>query len=205
MDVNPDAEVAAVRRSLSVDGPRRVATVSRSYDTDVKDLWDACTSADRLPRWFAPVSGTLQLGGRYQVEGNAAGTVTACHPPDRFEVTWEYGEMSSDLVVTITAEAPDRSRLTLIHSAAVDDDFWDQYGPGAVGIGWDLMLVGLAYHLATGRDIRQEGADWGASEAGRRFVTGSSRGWADQSIAAGTPQDAARAAEARTTAFYLGG
>ncbi len=30
---------------------------------------------------------------------------------------------------------------------------WQQFGPGAVGMGWDSMLLGLAIHLATGEAI----------------------------------------------------
>ena len=43
----------------------------------------------------------------------------------------------------------------------------------------------------------------GSSE-GVKFVTRSSRGWADASIATGTDTTEARAAEQRTTAFYTG-
>ena len=59
----------------------KVVVASRVYDTSVKDLWDAITNAERLPRWFAPVTGELMLGGKYQVQGNASGTITRCEPP----------------------------------------------------------------------------------------------------------------------------
>lgn len=52
-------------------GEARTATIRRSYDADIEDVWDACTNPERLPRWFLPVSGDLRLGGRYQFEGNA--------------------------------------------------------------------------------------------------------------------------------------
>jgi uncharacterized protein YndB with AHSA1/START domain len=71
--------------------PARVVVASRSYDTTPDDLWDALTSAERIPRWFLPISGDLKLGGRYQLEGNAGGTITACEPPRRLSVTWEFG------------------------------------------------------------------------------------------------------------------
>ena len=45
----------------------RVALASRTYDTTIDDLWDAITSAERIPRWFLPISGDLRLGGRYQL------------------------------------------------------------------------------------------------------------------------------------------
>lgn len=39
--------------------------------------------------------------------------------------------------------------MTLEHTAFIEDH-WNQFGPGAVGIGWDLAVMGLARHLATG-------------------------------------------------------
>jgi uncharacterized protein YndB with AHSA1/START domain len=45
--------------------PARVVRASRTYDTTMDDVWDAITSAERIPRWFLPVSGDLRLGGRY--------------------------------------------------------------------------------------------------------------------------------------------
>jgi hypothetical protein len=44
----------------------------RTYDAPIEDVWDACSDPDRLKRWFSPVSGDLRLGGRFQIEGNAA-------------------------------------------------------------------------------------------------------------------------------------
>ncbi|MGY4295983.1 uncharacterized protein YndB with AHSA1/START domain [Bradyrhizobium sp. i1.4.4] len=38
-------------------------TLTRLYETSVDDLWDAVTSRQRIPRWFLPVEGDLQLGG----------------------------------------------------------------------------------------------------------------------------------------------
>jgi hypothetical protein len=41
--------------------------------------------------------------------------------------------------------------LLLEHIITVDDDeIWREFGPGAVGMGWDSMLLGLAIHLSTG-------------------------------------------------------
>ena len=49
--------------------------------------------------------------------------------------------------------APDgqAARLTLEHIAHKDgigEEHLEKYGPGAVGIGWDLGLYGLERHLA---------------------------------------------------------
>jgi hypothetical protein len=93
--------------------------------------------------------------------------------------------------------------LRLEHMAHVPDEFWEQYGPGAVGVGWDLALRGLGKHIETGGtlDAKVELA-WPLSEEGKRFVKLISDDWATASIADGTPEDAARAAAERTTEFY---
>jgi uncharacterized protein YndB with AHSA1/START domain len=91
MNVDPAAYVGAVVRdvlSREHEGrPARVVIATRSYDTTIEDLWDALTSAKRIPRWFLPVSGDLRLGGRYQFEGNAGGAITRCEPPRALSVT----------------------------------------------------------------------------------------------------------------------
>ncbi|WP_346533407.1 SRPBCC family protein [Micromonospora sp. DPT] len=203
-------QISAVRRTVGSRtleaGEARVMTISQTYDAPLEDLWDACTNAERIPRWFLPVSGDLRLHGRYQLEGNAGGTIQRCDPPKSFAATWEYGDEVSWIEVRLTPEGDGRTRFELEHVAHVDDERWTEFGPGAVGVGWDLGLLGLASHLAAdGSGISPEQAEaWMGSEEGRRFVTLSSESWGEASIAAGTDPAAARAATARTTAFYTG-
>ena len=85
----------------------------------------------------------------YQLEGNASGTITACDPPAHLEATWEYDGEVSWIAVRLAVDG-DGTELRLVHTAHVDDARWDEFGPGAVGIGWDLSLLGLAQHLAAG-------------------------------------------------------
>lgn len=92
--------------------------------------------------------------------------------------------------------------LELKHIAEVPEEVWSQFGPGAAGVGWDLGLLGLAQHLATGRTIPPEATDWMSSPEGKAFVASSSDGWAQASIAAGTPPEDAMPARDRTTEFY---
>jgi uncharacterized protein YndB with AHSA1/START domain len=184
-------------------GPQRVR-ISETYATTVDDLWDACTNPERIPRWFLPVSGDLRLGGRYQLEGNAGGTIEACDPPDTFTATWEFGGAVSRIRVRLSAEAPDATRLEIDHFDLAEDDHWRQFGPGAVGVGWDLGLhAGLRQHLQTGGAVDPAAAAaWTVSAEGRAFVTESARAWGDAHAAAGAAQDEARAAADRTIAAY---
>src|SRR5262245_62152759 len=130
--------------------PALVAIAVRTYDTTVEDLWDAITTPERLVRWFLPIEGDLKLGGRYQLKGNAGGTITRCNPPEALDRTWEFGGGTSWVNLRV---APDgrRARLTLEHIAhrdGIGEEHLKQFGPGAVGIGWDLAFHGLERHLA---------------------------------------------------------
>lgn len=209
MIIDVDHEISAFERTVGdrvlEAGTARVLRTSRSYDATLEELWDACTSGERIARWFLPISGDLRVGGRYALEGNASGTIERCDPPRAFAATWEYGGEVTWIEVRLEPEVNGRTRFTLEHVAHVDDDRWLQYGPGAMGVGWDLALMGLGLHLATGAaNDPAESATWMGSPEGVEFVTRSSRGWADASIAAGTAATEAHAAEERTTAFYTG-
>jgi uncharacterized protein YndB with AHSA1/START domain len=206
--IDVDEQINAVRRTVGdralEAGEARVVTISQSYDTDPGDLWDACTDIDRIPRWFLPITGDLRLGGRYQLDGNAHGTILTCDPPRAFTATWEFGDTVSWIEVRITADGADRSRLELQHISHVDEH-WEQFGPGAVGMGYDGALVGLAVHLATGEAVvPSSGQEWMASEDGRRFMSKSGEAWYTANVDAGADPRWARAAADRCLTAFLG-
>jgi uncharacterized protein YndB with AHSA1/START domain len=185
--------------------PARVVIASRTYDAGVADVWDAITNAERIPRWFLPISGDLRPGGRYQLQGNASGEITACEPPHALSVTWEFGGEVSWLTVRLSEPSKDKALLELEHAAHVDSERWKQFGPGAVGVGWDMALIGLAQHLATGSSADpREAIAWINSPDGKIFVAKSSDDWARASVASGTDAAQAEESAARTTAFYTG-
>jgi uncharacterized protein YndB with AHSA1/START domain len=201
-------QVNAVRRRVgqrTLDaGEAHSVIISQVYAAPIDDVWDACTNPVRIPRWFVPVTGDLKLGGRYQVEGNASGTIERCDPPNGFTASWEFGGQTSWIEVRLAGEPQGRTRLELEHITDPATP-WAEFGPGAVGVGWDMGLMGLATHLASGQSIGpQEGADWMTSAAGREFITQSSRRWREADVAAGTDETAAQAAADRTLAAYAG-
>src|SRR3569833_708295 len=139
--------VARAVRNFEREGkPAKAVIASCTYDTDAADLWDALTNPERLPRWFLPIEGDLKLGGRYQFEGNAGGTITECVPQKRIGATWEFGGGVSWVTVTLTPEKTG-TRFELEHVAEVGAH-WDMFGPGAVGFGWELGFLVLASHVA---------------------------------------------------------
>lgn len=183
----------------------RLVIASRDYPTGIDDLWDAVTSAERIPRWFMPIEGDLRLGGRYQLIGNAGGEITGCEPPRRLSVTWEFAGNVSWVDVVLNAKNAERTTLTLEHSAEVPKEFWDQYGPGATGVGWDLGLLGLGLHVEGGGSVPpEESAAWMASAEGKSYVRRTSDAWREAAVADG--EDAGWAGEAaeRTRKFYTG-
>ena len=209
MDMDVAKLVGAVTREVrTTERDRkqaRVVVATRVYETDVEDAWDALTSAQRIPRWFMPIEGDLRLGGRYQLKGNAGGTITACQPPRHLAVTWEMMGDTTWVEVRLEPLGRERTRLVLEHTAHVDPERWNQFGPGAVGVGWDLGLLGLSMHLTTGGTaITEEGEAWAMSDDGKRFQRLASDDWGRASIAGGTEAELARQAAERTTAFYTG-
>src|SRR5437764_3330149 len=152
-------QISEVRRAVGSKvleaGQARVITISQAYEGSLDDVWDACTNPERILRWFLPVSGDLRLGGTYQLEGNAGGEIRACEPPQRLLITWIAGPPpgpdDSSLVEVRLREEGGATRLELEHTAVVPAEFWDKYGPGAVGVGWDLALLSLAAHLEGGQ------------------------------------------------------
>ena len=204
-------QTSSVRRTLGSRtleaGDARVSTISQVYDTDIDDLWQVVTSAERIARWFLPVTGELKQGGHYQLEGNAGGTVTACDKPHGFAATWEYGGEVSWIEVRLTPE-DGGTRFELEHVAHVKDEWWDQFGPGATGMGWDSGLYGLARHLDDPAAPRPEGDEltaWVGSDEGRLFMRLSADAWAAAAIADGDDPTLAAARSDRCYAAYTGG
>lgn len=214
--IQTQQHIDAVRRAVTA-GSRagretRDLVLIRILAAPVETVWDAVTSEEHIGRWFAPISGVLRPEGTFQVEGNAGGEILSCDPPGSvnhsgsFSATWEFDGDISWIHVAVDPGADDSTVLTLEHVAHVDEDRWREYGPGAVGVGWELGLVGLAHYLANNaeREVRTEGELWVATADGVTFVTRSSESWGEASAASGTPIDEALAAAARTTSFYTG-
>lgn len=198
------AELERVRRRVGTGevpaGTGHVVELRRTYDAPVGDVWDACTDPDRISRWFLPVTGDLRLGGRYQLQGNAGGEITACEPPRRVAVTWVFGGDVSLVSVELVPAGDDRTELRLQHAVA-DDGHWAAYGPGATGVGWDLALLGLALFLSSGEPVSDPDA-FAATPEAHAFLRRSAQEWGTAHRASGAPPAMAREAADRTGAFY---
>jgi len=170
----------AVGRRAGQDGEVVAVQLRRSYDAQRADVWDAVTDPDRLARWFSPVSGELRLGGTFQVEGNAAGEVLQCAPPEHLRVTW--GGPTSLVDVRLTADG-DSTVVELEHSVPIEIA---QSGAGAlfVGPGWDVGVLALGLFLR-GEDIGDPAA-WENSPEVQRWSARVIDAWSEVALASGT-------------------
>ncbi|MFI1358876.1 SRPBCC family protein [Streptomyces sp. NPDC020898] len=208
MDMDIVGRINAVHRELGTRnipaGEGKVVVLRRSYDADIEDVWDACTDPERIARWFLPVTGDLKLGGTYQLKGNAGGEIVGCEPPRLLKVTWVYGENATEkdvgeVTVRLSPGEDGATVLELEHAAVVDPGFWGEFGPGAVGVGWDGALLGLDVYLGGGT---LDGEAWPTSPEGREFATRSSEAWGVAHAASGAPADEVAAAVENTTKAY---
>jgi hypothetical protein len=97
-------------------------------------------------------------------------------------VSWLFGPDPgfSEVEVRLTPENGGRTLLQLEHVAVVPAEFQEQYGPGAGGVGWDLTLQALDWHLH-GRKF--EVPEWESTLESKQAATHSARAWGDASLA----------------------
>lgn len=179
-----------------------VVELRRRLRAPVADVWDACTDPRRVRRWFLPLSGELRPGGRFQLEGNAGGTITSCEPPHQLQLTWEIGDAATSLISLQLAPADDVTTELVLRHTVPDDDHWAQYGPGAVGVGvgWDFPLASLTVLVAGGNPPSSDEFMIDPSTPG--LMRHSASAWGAAHQAAGVTPETARHAEANTSAFY---
>ncbi|MFI8876771.1 SRPBCC family protein [Streptomyces sp. NPDC055243] len=191
-------------RAVHSGGSDHGVQLERVFATSAADLWEAITSPERLARWFEPVKGRLEQGGRYELtDSGTAGTIQRCDEPHALRVTWEMGDDKSTLEVTLTPEETG-TRLTLRH-VVPDNDHWGTYGPSAVGIGWDSAFLALSQHLdQDSAAVHDEIAAFNASDDGRVFIDQAAESWRTAHVASGADTDRAHQQAVNTAAFYKG-
>ncbi|HMG30450.1 MAG TPA: SRPBCC family protein, partial [Jiangellaceae bacterium] len=177
-------QISATHREIGnhpvATGEGRSLLLRRSYDAPIEDVWSACTDADRISRWLAPIDGDLRLGGKFQLEGNAGGEILRCEEPHLIKVTWALGEgMPTEVEVRLAQGEDGGTVLELEHAspAEIVDELLRTYGPGGtigIGGGWDLTLLGLDLFL---HGAEFDPATWEDTPEAREFATRSCHAW----------------------------
>ncbi len=138
-----NGRLKAVQRAVQ-RGETLGVLLSRTYDARADDVWAALTDPERLKRWFLPISGTLEVGGSFQLEGNAGGDILACERPKLLRVT--FGGPDSIVELRLTGQ-DGRTQLELEHT--MPPEMAPNGGSALwVGPGWDGAFLGLGLYLA---------------------------------------------------------
>jgi uncharacterized protein YndB with AHSA1/START domain len=112
----PDPEL---RHRTIPAGDARVAVFTRTYETTIEDLWDACTNPERLWRWYVPVTGDLRVGGSFAQVNMGSGTILACDAPHLLKLSLGGGVDEIELRLAPGAE-DSTTTLELQHATTVD-------------------------------------------------------------------------------------
>jgi uncharacterized protein YndB with AHSA1/START domain len=125
----------------ALDEKRGAVRVEDRYTTDIDDLWEACTTRERLARWIAEVSGDLHVGGTIQATFTSTWTgalrIEICDRPYHLLVTMEPGtEDETELEAWLTDEG-DTTRLVVEERGLPLDRLYFH------GAGWQAHLEDL--------------------------------------------------------------
>ncbi|TKK83524.1 ATPase [Kribbella jiaozuonensis] len=175
--------INAVQREVSRTGETVTVLMRRSYQAEPAEVWHALTDPDRMKRWFMPVSGNLEVGGTFQLEGNAGGEILECEPPKRFKVT--FGGPNSLLELRLLPGADASTELELEHSMS---EAPAPGGAGAlwVGPGWDGGLLGLGLYVTGELPEVTDPAEMANSAEVISYNEQSVRAWIEAIRASGT-------------------
>jgi uncharacterized protein YndB with AHSA1/START domain len=138
----------------ALDQDRGALRVEDVYDTDINDLWAACTEPERLARWIAEVSGDLQIGGTihavFTSTWTGPGRIEACDSPHHLLLTMQPDtEDEAQIEAWLTAEGA-KTRLVVEERGLPLAELHYH------GAGWQAHLEDL------GRALSGEESDWKA-------------------------------------------
>jgi uncharacterized protein YndB with AHSA1/START domain len=139
----------------ALDETRGAVRVEEVFDTDIDDLWAACTTPQRLARWIAEVSGDLRVGGEVELTFTSTwtgpGRVDVCDAPHHLLVTTHPGtEEEGQLEAWLTAEGQ-QTRLV------VEERGLPVRSLHFHGAGWQAHLEDLGRSLAVDGSVHPDG------------------------------------------------
>ena len=130
----------------ALDEKRGAVRVEDVYDTDVADLWEACTTPERLARWIAVISGDLRVGGTIEASLTSTWTgparIEVCDAPNHLRLTMEPGTEDETELEAWLSEEGSGARL-VVEERGLPLDKLHFYGAG-----WQAHLEDLGRSLA---------------------------------------------------------
>ncbi|HEX5089658.1 MAG TPA: SRPBCC family protein [Nocardioides sp.] len=130
----------------ALDEKRGAIRVEDVYATDIADLWDACTTPERLARWIAGVTGDLRAGGvihaTFTSTWSGPGRIEVCEAPSHLLLTMEPGTDDETEIEVWLVEDGDKTHLVVEERGLPLEHL-----PGH-GAGWQAHLEDLGRSLA---------------------------------------------------------
>jgi len=145
----------------ALDQKRGAVRMEELYDTDIRDLWEACTSPGRLARWLANVSGDLKVGGTVVMTFTSTWTgparVEICDVPHHLLLTMEPGTEDETHLEAWFTEEGSQTRLVVEERGLPVDKLHFH------GAGWQVHLEDLGRSLRLESSVHPVG--WSETQA----------------------------------------
>jgi len=139
----------------ALDDTRGAVRVEDVYDTDIDDLWAACTAPERLARWIAQVSGDLRAGGTvhalFTSTWSGPARIETCDAPHHLLLTLEPGADDETQVEAWLTTEGSGTRL-VVEERGLPVGQLHFYGAG-----WQVHLEDLGRSLASAGPVHAEG------------------------------------------------
>jgi uncharacterized protein YndB with AHSA1/START domain len=148
----------------TLDAARGAIRVEDLYDTDVEDLWRACTTPERLARWIAQVDGEMRVGVTVHAVFTSTWTgavrIEVCDAPHHLLLTTEPGTDDEGHIEAWLAPEGGRTRLV------VEERGLPVKGLPFHASGWQVHLEDLGRSLQVDGPAHPEGWSSGAGAPG---------------------------------------
>lgn len=151
-------DVRTIGSMRALDETRGAVRVEDVYDTDIEDLWDACTTPARLARWLADVEGDLRVGGTVHLtftsSASPSAVVEVCDAPRHLLLRTSPGTSDEGETEAWLSEEGERTRLVVEQRGLLIENLPFH------GAGWQAHLEDLGTSLETGATVHPDG--WSA-------------------------------------------
>ena len=109
----------------TLDETRGAVRVEDLYATDIGDLWQACTTPERLARWIARVDGDMRVGGTIQAVFTSSwtgpGRIEVCDAPRHLLLTTQPGTEEQGQIEAWLIEEDSKTRPRCRAARPADD------------------------------------------------------------------------------------
>ncbi|MEZ0578416.1 SRPBCC domain-containing protein [Nocardioides sp. MH1] len=139
----------------ALDETRGAIRVDDVYDAGIDDLWEACTTPERLARWIAQVDGDLRVGSTVRAVFTSTWTgrarIDVCDAPRHLLLTMEPGSDDETQIEAWLTEEGDGTRL-VVEERGLPTTHLPFHASG-----WQVHLEDLGRSLEVGGTVHPEG------------------------------------------------